>query len=292
MDNQTIKELTSFIKNSPTAFHAVKSIRDILTKEGFQELKESEKWKIEKGGKYYVTRNHSSILAFKVGNQLDEYSFHVTASHSDSPTFKIKENAEIEVKKKYTVLNTEGYGGMICSTWFDRPLSVAGRVIVKTDSGMETRLVKVERDLLMIPSLAIHMDRAVNEGRAINKQVDMLPVFAGSAKEPGEMKKLIAEELGVEEEKIYGMDLFLYNRMEPSVWGREKEFLSCPQLDDLPIHTRCLVLFLIDTGKSCKIDDRVPTNSRPDIRKNIDRSEIIGPLGERTTAAGSSTAHF
>ena len=266
MDNQTIKELTSFIKNSPTAFHAVKSIRDILTKEGFQELKESEKWKIEKGGKYYVTRNHSSILAFKVGNQLDEYSFHVTASHSDSPTFKIKENAEIEVKKKYTVLNTEGYGGMICSTWFDRPLSVAGRVIVKTDSGMETRLVKVERDLLMIPSrplsvagrvivktdsgmetrlvkverdllmipsLAIHMDRAVNEGRAINKQVDMLPVFAGSAKEPGEMKKLIAEELGVEEEKIYGMDLFLYNRMEPSVWGREKEFLSCPQLDDL-----------------------------------------------------------
>ena len=180
-----------------------------------------------------MTRNHSSILAFKVGNQLDEYSFHVTASHSDSPTFKIKENAEIEVKKKYTVLNTEGYGGMICSTWFDRPLSVAGRVIVKTDSGMETRLVKVERDLLMIPSLAIHMDRAVNEGRAINKQVDMLPVFAGSAKEPGEMKKLIAEELGVEEEKIYGMDLFLYNRMKPSVWGREKEFLSCPQLDDL-----------------------------------------------------------
>ena len=233
MENQTIKELTSFIKNSPTAFHAVKSIRDILTKEGFQELKESEKWKIEKGGKYYVTRNHSSILAFKVGNQLDEYSFHVTASHSDSPTFKIKENAEIEVKKKYTVLNTEGYGGMICSTWFDRPLSVAGRVIVKTDSGMETRLVKVERDLLMIPSLAIHMDRAVNEGRAINKQVDMLPVFAGSAKEPGEMKKLIAEEIGVEEEKIYGMDLFLYNRMEPSVWGRENEFLSCPQLDDL-----------------------------------------------------------
>ena len=122
---------------------------------------------------------------------------------------------------------------MICSTWFDRPLSVAGRVIVKTDSGMETRLVKVERDLLMIPSLAIHMDRAVNEGRAINKQVDMLPVFAGSAKEPGEMKKLIAEEIGVEEEKIYGMDLFLYNRMEPSVWGRENEFLSCPQLDDL-----------------------------------------------------------
>ena len=98
---------------------------------------------------------------------------------------------------------------------------------------METRLVKVERDLLMIPSLAIHMDRAVNEGRAINKQVDMLPVFAGSAKEPGEMKKLIAEEIGVEEEKIYGMDLFLYNRMEPSVWGRENEFLSCPQLDDL-----------------------------------------------------------
>ena len=92
MENQTIKELTSFIKNSPTAFHAVKSIREILTKEGFQELKESEKWNIEKGGKYYVTRNHSSILAFKIGNQLDEYSFHVTASHSDMKTVQFSCN--------------------------------------------------------------------------------------------------------------------------------------------------------------------------------------------------------
>ena len=227
------KELLTFIQKSPSCFHAVDTMKHMLLENGYTELRECEAWSLNKGGKYFTTRNGSSILAFQIGNTLEDYHFQVTSSHSDSPTFKVKEHAELKGKGGYLQLNTEGYGGMICSTWFDRPLSVAGRVIVKTDSGMETRLVKVERDLLMIPSLAIHMDRAVNEGRAINKQVDMLPVFAGSAKEPGEMKKLIAEEIGVEEEKIYGMDLFLYNRMEPSVWGRENEFLSCPQLDDL-----------------------------------------------------------
>lgn len=117
----------------------------------FEELKESEKWKIKHGKRYYVTRNNSSIIAVKAGKELDNYSFHVTASHSDSPAFKLKENAEIEVAKKYTVLNTEGYGGMICQTWFDRPLSLAGRVMVKNGERIETRLVKVDRDLLMIP---------------------------------------------------------------------------------------------------------------------------------------------
>ena len=125
----------------------------------------------------------------------------MTASHSDSPAFKLKENAEIEVAKKYTVLNTEGTGGMICQTWFDRPLSLAGRVMVKNGERIETRLVKVDRDLLMIPSLAIHMDRKVNEGRAVNKQIDMLPILSGSVKKQGEVRSLVAEELGL---KRYG----------------------------------------------------------------------------------------
>lgn len=233
MDRKIISELASFIKSSPTAFHAVEKMGGILREEGFEELTERKKWKLEPGKGYYITRNYSSIIAFKTGEELSDYSFHVTASHSDSPTFKLKENAELEIKKKYTVLNTEGYGGMICSTWFDRPLSVAGRAIVKTDAGLETRLVDLDRDLLMIPSLAIHMNRAVNDGKKFNKQVDTLPILSGGEKAPGEVKRLVAEELNVKAEDIYGMDLFLYNRMAPAVWGSDNEFFSCPQLDDL-----------------------------------------------------------
>ncbi len=131
MYKEVSKELLSFLKNSPSAFHAVEMIREELLKDGYNELLESKKWDLELGGKYFVTRNGSSIIAFHVGEELDNYSFHVVASHSDYPTFKIKENAEIEVRGKYTQINTEGYGGMICSTWFDRPLSVAGRALVK-----------------------------------------------------------------------------------------------------------------------------------------------------------------
>lgn len=233
MENNIVSELTSFIAHAPTAFHAVAELKNLLNRDGFEELHESERWEIEPGKKYYVTRNNSSIIAVQVGTDLDDYSFHVTASHSDSPTFKLKENAEIEIAKRYTMLNTEGYGGMICSTWFDRPLSLAGKVMIKDGNRLETHLVKVDRDLLMIPSLAIHMDRKINEGRSLNKQVDMLPILSGSVKGTGAVKKLIAEELGVSEENIYGMDLFLYNRMEAVRWGHDDEFIGCPRLDDL-----------------------------------------------------------
>lgn len=245
-----IAELAAFIKGAPTAFHAVEQISSILRENGFEELEEKEKWSLKPGRGYFVTRNHSSIIAFKAGEELSDYGFHVTASHSDSPTFKLKENAELEVKKKYTVLNTEGYGGMICSTWFDRPLSVAGRAVVKTEGGMETRLVKLDRDLLVIPSLAIHMDRTVNDGHAFNKQKDMLPLLSGEVKEPGAVKRLVAEELKVPEENIYGMDLFLYNRTEPAVWGYNNEFFSCPQLDDLQCAYASLTGFLSGNSKS------------------------------------------
>ena len=249
MDMKTISELASFIKSAPTAFHAVEKISDILREDGFEELKEQKKWSLEPGKGYYITRNHSSIIAFKAGGDLSDYSFQVTASHSDSPGFKLKENAELEIKKKYTVLNTEGYGGMICSTWFDRPLSVAGRVILRTDAGLETRLVDLDRDLLMIPSLAIHMDRTVNDGRKYNKQVDMLTLFSGEEKAPGAVKALVAEELNVTAEEIYGMDLFLYNRMAPAVWGSDNEFFSCPQLDDLECAFASLKGFLTGSNE-------------------------------------------
>ena len=233
MYKQTAEAMVAFIKNSPTAFHAVDSMKKILNEEGYQELFEGKRWEINLGGKYYVTRNDSSLIALKVGTNLENYSFNIAASHSDSPTFKIKENEELGVRGKYTQLNTEGYGGMLCEPWCDRPVSVAGRVVVKEGDGFLTRLVKVDRDLVMIPNVAIHMNRKINEGFEYNKQVDMLPLFGGSESKKGDFRKLIAGELNIEEKDIYGMDLYLYNRMEPTIWGANEEFISCPQLDDL-----------------------------------------------------------
>lgn len=233
MDKQVSKELVSFIKQSPTAFHAVATMINILKENGFKELLEGQSWHIEPSQNYYVVRNNSSIIAFKTGSDLTNYSFNVAASHSDSPTFKIKENAEIEIKGKYTQLNTEGYGGMICSTWFDRPLSIAGRVLVQDGDSYCTKLINIDRDLVMIPNVAIHMNRDVNDGYTYNKQVDMLPLFGGTDTKAGDLKKLVAQELNVSVDDIYGTDLYLYNRMQPSIWGANEEFISCPQLDDL-----------------------------------------------------------
>ena len=227
------QEMTEFLKECPTAFHAVEKIRKELEDNGYERLRENEEWEIKPGGKYCAMRNDSSIIAFSIGEKPENYSFNIAASHSDSPTFKVKENAELEVKKKYMQLNTEGYGGMLCATWFDRPLSVAGRVIVKEKDHFVTRLVNIERDLVMIPSVAIHMNRTINDGYAYNKQVDMLPLFGGAESKKGDFRKLIAEAAGVSEEYVYGSDIYLYNRQEPSVWGVRGEFISSPHLDDL-----------------------------------------------------------
>lgn len=225
------KQLVGFIENSPSAFHAVEYMRKRFLKEGFEELKECEKWQLSLGGNYFVTRNHSALIAFSIP-KTNADRFHIMASHSDSPTFKIKENPEMSVENAYVKLNVEKYGGMIMSTWLDRPLSVAGRILVEKEGELEEILVNLEEDLLMIPNLAIHMNREINEGYAFNAQKDMLPLFGmGDAK--GEFMKKIATAAGVEEEDILGHDLFLYSRMPVTVWGAEKAFLSGPRLDDL-----------------------------------------------------------
>jgi aspartyl aminopeptidase len=231
--DNTARDMADFIKKSPTAFHVVWNIKKELCKNGYIELLESDSWEIRPGGKYLVRRNDSSIIALSVGEKLDNYSFKVAASHSDSPTFKIKEHAELEVNGKYTKLNTEGYGGMLCSTWFDRPLSIAGRVVVKEGENYCTRLVDFNRDLVLIPSVAIHMNRKANEGYAYNKQVDMLPLLGCGNLGPGDLKTMTSLELGIDENQIYGSDLYLYNRMEPSIWGAGCEFISSGRLDDL-----------------------------------------------------------
>ena len=233
MYKQMSKELLTFIKKSPSCFHAVHTIAEMLKEAGFQELKECEAWSLQQGGKYFTTRNQSSVIAFTIGKELDDYHFQITASHSDSPTFKIKEKAELNGKGGYVQLNTEGYGGMICSTWMDRPLSIAGRVLVKEGNAIASKLISFDKDLVLIPNVAIHMQRNVNDGMAFNKQVDMLPLFSAGECEDGDFTRLLAEELGCAPEDICGSDLFLVNRNEACIWGAKEEFISSAKLDDL-----------------------------------------------------------
>lgn len=233
MSRELSRELLTFLHKSPSSFHAVYNLGQMLKEDGYVELFEKDVWDIKPEGKYFVKRNDTSIIAFHIGKDLSEYSFNIAASHSDFPTFKIKEKAGLDVKGKYIQLNTEGYGGMLCSTWFDRPLSVAGRVMVKVGDHLEIRLLNVDRDLIMIPSLAIHMNRQVNDGYAYNKQVDMLPLFGADGVSKEDFDQLIADELGVSKDDIYGKDLYLYNRQEGTIWGAREEFISSPHLDDM-----------------------------------------------------------
>lgn len=248
MNIQHVEELFQFIENSPSCFHAIETIRKKLNDEGFIELVEGRSWQIEKGKKYYVTRNLSSIIAFKIPEN-DFKNFHIVASHSDSPTFKIKENAEIEVNNKYVKLNTEKYGGMICSTWFDRPLSIAGRILVKEGKLVKTHLVNIDKDLVIIPNLAIHMNRSVNDGYKYNAQIDMLPLY-GDNTSKGSLMKTVAQSVGVEEDSILGTDLFLYNRMRGTKIGANSEYISSPRLDDLECAYASLSAFLSETNSN------------------------------------------
>ncbi|MDY3015625.1 MAG: M18 family aminopeptidase [Blautia sp.] len=228
---ETAEKLLTFIRKSPTAFHAVDTMKNILAEQGFQELFEKDYWKLIPGGQYMVTRNNSALIAFSIPENAPR-RFHIMASHSDSPTFKIKENPEITVEKAYVKLNVEKYGGMLMSPWFDRPLSVAGRVIVSEKGEIKEKLVDIDRDLLMIPSLAIHMNREVNSGYTYNPQKDLLPLY-GTAGTEETFGKTLAEAAGVREEDILSHDLFLYSRTRGAVWGAEKEFVSAGRLDDL-----------------------------------------------------------
>ena len=229
------KDMLDFIEKSPTCFQAVANVTAALTKEGYRKLEEREDWELTPGQGYYVTRNDSSLIAFRIPKEGCPAGFHLTASHSDSPSFKLKENPEMAVENLYVKLNTEKYGGMILSTWMDRALSVAGRVVVRKKEGTETRLVNLEKDLLVIPSVAIHLNREANKGMELNPQVDMLPLYAGGSdgKKKNLLMRRIARAAGVKPEEILGHDLFLYPREKGRIWGENGEFVLSPRLDDL-----------------------------------------------------------
>ncbi len=233
MDNKYLKrtkDLISFIDKSPTCYQVVDNVKKVLIDNSFIELKENQKFNIKEGNSYFVTRNNSSLIAFRIPRKYNGFS--IIASHTDSPSFKLKSNPEVSTEDKYTTLNVEGYGGMICSSWFDRALSIAGRVFYQDKDGIKEKLINFDRDLVSIVNLAIHQNREVNDGHAYKKQKDLMPIIGiGNKKE--EINKLIAKELKIKNEQILDFDLFLYNREKGKIWGLDQEFYSSSQIDDL-----------------------------------------------------------
>ncbi len=221
-----IEAFQNFLDTSVSAYHATANLMALLRQAGYTQLYEHEPWSLEKGGKYYLVRGGTTILAFRIPTA-EPYGFMMSACHTDRPTFKLKENSEL--RGVYTRLATEPYGGMIMSSWMDRPLSIAGRVMVETENGVEGRLINIDQDLMMMPNVAIHMNRAVNDGYKWNPAVDTVPLLGGSD-DADKFWPLVEKTAGG---KILGHDLYLYVRQKASVWGIDGEFISGPALDDL-----------------------------------------------------------
>ncbi len=238
MEKRLAQELIDFLYKSPTAYHAASSVKDILDNEGFEEIFEKDAWKFKKGGKYYLVKNNSAVIAFKVGNgEIEKDGFRLIGAHTDAPGFRIKPNAEMKTEDHYIRLNTEVYGGPILYTWFDRPLGIAGRVILKGKSALKPRveLVNINKPVLIIPSLAIHMNRSVNEGYNFNRQKDTLPLVGFVNEElekKGYLMSLLTKELGVSEDEILDFDLYLYEYEKGCVMGINEELISAGKLDD------------------------------------------------------------
>ena len=245
--SEMTKDLKKFLDESPVGLYAAANIRGMLLENGYTECQEGSEWKLVPGGRYFVMRNGSAVIAFQIPKEESWAGFQIAASHLDSPTFRIKSNAEIVVENRYVTLNVEKYGGMLLAPWLDRPLSAAGRVLVRTESGIETRLVNIARDLMIIPNVAIPMSREVTNGYKWDMKQDLRPLLAGvqapeaavpaadrSAEDIGTIfRRLVAEEAGVSPEDVLDTDLYLYNREKASVIGLNGEFISSGRLDDL-----------------------------------------------------------
>ena len=239
MEKKLALELVDFLYDSPSACHGVKATQKILDKNGFVEIKETDKWDLQAKGKYYVIKNDSALIAFEVGTgNIEETGFRLIGAHTDVPGFRIKPNPQMISEGKYVKLNTEVYGGPILYTWYDRPLSIAGKVSIKGVSPLkpETRLININKPLLIIPSLAIHMNREVNEGYKINKQLDTLPLLGlinDELEKEDYLMNILAEELQVNKEDILNFELGLYEYEKGSLIGMNEELISSGRFDDL-----------------------------------------------------------
>ena len=229
--------LLQYLNNSPTAYHAVDNAAELLRENGFQELKETAEWSLKQGGRYFVTKNQSCIIAFTTGDgSLAEKGFRIIGAHTDSPGLKIKPEACTVTPDGYVKVNVEVYGGVILNTWFDRPLALAGRVIVKEGNTLKEKLVRIHKPVLMIPNLCIHFHREVNDKCSYNKQTEMLPLLSLKEETTGRgeyLLNLIEEETGTDKADILDYELFLYEYQEGIFTGREEEFISASRIDDL-----------------------------------------------------------
>jgi len=235
--DKNIKAFMSFMDASHSVYHATQNLAKMLTDAGYTQLSENEKWTLIPGGKYFLIRGGTAVIAFRIPVGTVK-GFMLSASHSDRPTFKVKENPEL--CGTYTRLATEKYGGMLMASWLDRPLSMAGRVVVETENGVDSKLVDIDRDLLLIPNVAIHMNRTANDGFKWNPAVDTLPL-AGGKDAKGKLQQLLNKAAGG---KILGQDLYLYIRQKASRWGLNKEYISAAGLDDLACAWCCTQGFL------------------------------------------------
>lgn len=241
MEKEFIEESTrliDFIHKSPSAFHAVENLAMMLKEKGFEELCLKKAWEIKPGGKYYTKRNGTALIAFTIGDDAASKGLRIITAHSDSPTFRIKPQPDMIVDGKLQKLNIETYGGAILHTWMDRPLSIAGRVVVKSNNAMHPKktLVDLEKPVGIIPSLAIHMDRGVNDGLALNKQDDMpllVEALHNILPTAETLTSAIAAKLNIKTEDILDYDLYLYDTEKGTIFGLNDSMVLCPKLDDL-----------------------------------------------------------
>ena len=280
MEKKLALELLDFLYDSPSACHGVKATQKILDENGFIEIKETDKWDLQAKGKYYVIKNDSALIAFEVGTgDIEETGLRLIGAHTDVPGFRIKPNPQMISEGKYVKLNTEVYGGPILHTWFDRPLSIAGKVSLKGASPLkpETRLVNINKPLLIIPSLAIHMNREVNEGFKINKQVDTLPLLGlinDKLEKEDYLMNILAEELQVNKEDILNFELGLYEYEKGMLIGMNEELISSGRFDDL---------WMVYAGIKALVDSK--ENAATKVMICIDNEEI----GSLTAEGANST---
>ena len=280
MEKKLALELVDFLYDSPSACHGVKATKKILDENGFIEIKETDKWDLQAKGKYYVIKNDSALIAFEVGTgDIEEAGLRLIGAHTDVPGFRIKPNPQMISEGKYVKLNTEVYGGPILHTWFDRPLSIAGKVSLKGASPLkpETRLVNINKPLLIIPSLAIHMNREVNEGFKINRQVDTLPLLGlinDKLEKEDYLMNILAEELQVNKEDILNFELGLYEYEKGMLIGMNEELISSGRFDDL---------WMVYAGIKALVDSR--ENAATKVMICVDNEEI----GSLTAEGANST---
>ena len=245
--------LLEFIKKAPTAFHAVRECEEMLNEKGFIKLNENAKWNLELNGKYYITRNQSAVLAFTLPDKIEKLSFNISAAHTDSPTFKLKPNFTLE-KGKYGMLNTEIYGGPILNTWLDRPLNIAGRVIIRTEEGLTTRLISFDKPMCIIPNCSIHYYSELNKGVALNAQNELVPLFCDANINKEDLLNLIAKRLNIDPDDIISHDLYLALLDRGCIGGANNEFIMAPQIDNLECSYACLQAFLATKPASSSVN--------------------------------------